>query len=327
MSRWLKPHYLLILLLALTQSSLAAEAARGTFTRNLTVTGPITLNVRTGSGNITVRSGETSVVHVQATIHARESWMDGGMSAEEKVRRIQQNPPIEQNGNSISIGRIDNEELRRNVSIDYEITLPPETELTAESGSGDQVVTGIRGPVDAGTGSGNIHLTRIAGRTRAHAGSGDITVEEVRADTEVRTGSGNIVGKGISGGFDAQTGSGDVTLEQVAGGDVSARTGSGNVQLRGVHGSLKAHTGSGDVVADGELTGGWDIETGSGNVRVSFPANASFNLNAHSSSGDVTFNRAVQVQGTMKRNRIEGKVGNGGSLLTLRTGSGDITIN
>lgn len=321
-----KWYVLLLSLFALGQLAAAAEAARGTFTRDLKVSGPVDLSVHTGSGNITVRSGETAGVHVLATIHARESWT-GGMSAEEKVRKIQQNPPIVQNGNTIDIGRISDEELRRNVSIDYEVTVPPDTQLEAESGSGDQVITGLERAVEAGTGSGNIHLTRIGERARTHAGSGDITLEEVRGDVEARTGSGNVIAKSISGGLDAQTGSGDVTLEQVAKGDVSARTGSGNVKLQGVQGGLKAHTGSGDVYAEGEPIGGWEIETGSGNVRVSVPSTASFDLDARSSSGEVTVNRPITIQGTMKRNRIEGKAGNGGMLLTLRTGSGDIVIN
>jgi hypothetical protein len=38
-------------------------------------------------------------------------------------------------------------------------------------------------------------------------------------------------------------------------------------------------------------------------------------------------NRPVTVQGILKRNRVEGKVGNGGPLLSLHTGSGDIRID
>ena len=46
---------------------------------------------------------------------------DSEQGAEEKVRYIAANPPIEQTGSIISIGRIDKEEYRRNVSISYEI--------------------------------------------------------------------------------------------------------------------------------------------------------------------------------------------------------------
>jgi len=41
-----------------------------------------------------------------------------------EVRMIEQDPPVKQNGNSITIGHIDDRELRRNVSISYEVTVP-----------------------------------------------------------------------------------------------------------------------------------------------------------------------------------------------------------
>jgi DUF4097 and DUF4098 domain-containing protein YvlB len=94
-----------------------------------------------------------------------------------------------------------------------------------------------------------------------------------------------------------------------------------------VKGGLEAHTGSGDVTVDGEATSAWEVQTGSGNVDLRLPQNASFELRAESSSGSIRMDRPITVQGIMKRNRVEGKVGNGGPLLTLHTGSGDIRLD
>jgi len=97
--------------------------AEGSFERTLSVTGEVDLNVTTGSGSITVRPGESGRVYVKAQIRAR------GGDAEEKVRRLEASPPIEQNGNVIRIGRIEDRELRRNVSISYELVVPATTRL------------------------------------------------------------------------------------------------------------------------------------------------------------------------------------------------------
>ncbi|HEY6936884.1 MAG TPA: hypothetical protein VI424_07015, partial [Terriglobales bacterium] len=131
----------------------AQAAARGSFQRTLTVTGPVDLDVSTGSGDIDVHSGAVGSVQVTGRIKV-SGW---GGNGDEKVRRLEQNPPIEQNGNSIRIGYITDPDLRRNVSIDYQIVVPQATSLTSHTGSGDQKIDGIKGPLEARSGSGDMH--------------------------------------------------------------------------------------------------------------------------------------------------------------------------
>jgi len=47
-------------------------------------------------------------------------------NAEAKIKRLEDNPPIQQSGNDIRIGHIDDPELRHNISISYEVTVPAE---------------------------------------------------------------------------------------------------------------------------------------------------------------------------------------------------------
>ena len=104
---------LLLALVALAAVQLQA-AETGSFDKTLQVSGAVDLNVMSGSGNITMRTGASSVVHVSAKIRARDQWFGGGMSAHEKIQKIQANPPIEQTGNTIRIGRIEDRELQQN---------------------------------------------------------------------------------------------------------------------------------------------------------------------------------------------------------------------
>src|SRR6478752_6569668 len=122
----------------------AAAAAEGSFQRSLQVTGPVHMELSTGSGSVEVRTGSPGQVQVTGRIRAGE-WFSG--NAGEKIKRIEANPPIQRNGNDIRIGRIDDPELRHNISISYEVVVPPETDLKVQSGSGDQRVDGIRGPL------------------------------------------------------------------------------------------------------------------------------------------------------------------------------------
>jgi hypothetical protein len=317
-----------ILTLALFIASPALLLARvqGTFDRDLTVTGPVDMDVSTGSGDIKVTPGGTGTVHVHGLVKIGEDWFGGG-DANAKLQKIIQNPPIEQNGNIIHIGRIDDPELRRNISISYEIVVPAETRLSSKTGSGDQTVEGIRGPLQASTGSGNMHLSGIGAEIRASTGSGDVDLADIKGSARLSTGSGNIKGHGIGGAIEASTGSGDVVLEQTAPGNARVSTGSGNVELRNVKGTLVVGTGSGDVRAQGEPTGDWKVETGSGNVNLELPSNAGFDLYARSSSGRISVDQPITMQGNLNNKKeVRGKVRGGGYMVELRTGSGDIDV-
>jgi hypothetical protein len=317
-----------VVTLLLVVSSAAYAAVEGTFDRTLQVSGHVDLDVQSGSGNITVHSGNSNSVVIHGHVKASESWFGGGgLSADEKVKRIEQNPPIEQNGNSIRIGHISDEALRNNVSISYDVTVPKDTSLQSHTGSGDERITDLNGPVRANSGSGNLTIGSIASEVRANAGSGDLQITDIKGRVYTETGSGNIRATGVAGGFDARAGSGDITFEQAGSGSVHAQTGSGNIRLRNVSGGVEAGAGSGDVLVEGKMDSDWRIHTGSGEVEVKLPSDAKFNIDARSSSGNVEVHHPVIMQGSLKRNHIEGTVNGGGTLLDISTGSGTIRVN
>jgi DUF4097 and DUF4098 domain-containing protein YvlB len=306
--------------------SACASAAEGRFERTLTVTGPVELEITTGSGSINVTTGDSSTVRIRGTIRTSHGWLSDEASAENRVRALESNPPIEQNANFIRVGHIEDRSLTRNISISYELVVPAATRLRAETGSGSESIGGLHGPVRVKTGSGNLRIEDIGDEVHADTGSGDIEVHTVNGRLYASTGSGPIRATGISGPFVVTTGSGDVRLGQTSAGEGRVETGSGTLELRGLHGALHAKTGSGSITADGDLDGDWSLESGSGNLTVRLPSQAAFNLEAHTSSGRVTSAHDVTVQGTISRNDLRGRVGQGGFQLRLHTGSGNIHI-
>src|SRR6266704_1673345 len=317
---------LALLLTILGLAALPLSAATGHFERTLKVSGNVDLDVASGSGNITVHAGSGDTVYVSAKIHANNSWLFGG-NAEEKIRRIEQNPPVEQSGNSIHIGRNQDHELFHNISIDYDLTVPAQTRLNSHTGSGDEDIRGLQLPLVAKTGSGNVTVDNISGETRVSTGSGDLKISSIKGTLVAQTGSGNIRAEGVAGEVVVNSGSGNVEVHQVgASGSVRAETGSGNIRLHGVKGGLRADAGSGDIQAEGEPTGDWRLGAGSGNITLKVPAQANFNIDARTSSGSLNVKRSVTMQGAMAHNHIQGKVGSGGVLLDVHTGSGDIEL-
>jgi DUF4097 and DUF4098 domain-containing protein YvlB len=312
----------LIPLLAIVIVPVFAGAAEGTFERTLKVTGPVDLDVQTGSGNITVRAGLAGTVQVHGLIRVGMFEFHG----DEKLRTLQQNPPIEQTGNVIRIGRIADESLRRNVSISYEVTVPAETKLQSHTGSGRIELDGVRGPASAHSGSGSVKVSNIGSEVRVQTGSGHVELDNIQGEVHAETGSGSIRSTRIGGGFEGHTGSGSVQLAQTAPGNVRVRTGSGRVELENVKGSLRVSTGSGGITAQGEPAGRWDVETGSGNVHVRLPSQAAFEVHARTSSGSISTDHPVTVQGSYNKHELNGMVRGGGNFLDVRTSSGDIRI-
>jgi Toastrack DUF4097 len=298
----------------------------GGFERTLQVSGFVNLDISSGSGNITVRTGTNESVHIVARIHAGNSWLDWfGMSATDEIHKLESNPPIEQQGNSIRVGHMDGWQLH-NISIDYDVTAPSQTALVSRTESGDQSISGLKLASAATAGSGSITIENIDADVRLRTGSGDLKITSVKS-LNAEIGSGNIRATHVAGEVVANTGSGSIEIEQVAPGNARISTGSGDVTLHGAKAAVRVETGSGEVHVEGEPTSDWHISTASGSIGLKLPAQASFDLDARTTSGSLKMDRAITVTGLVSRDRLQGKVGNGGALLDAHTASGNVEID
>jgi hypothetical protein len=295
-----------VLLFVLASALAGFASVAGTFDRSFQVNGAVDLEVLTRSGDITIRSGSAGSVSIHGKIHTSNSWFERGHEGE--VQELEKNPPLRQNGNSIRVDYVN----MRDISVDYEITVPENTTVRTHSGSGDQSVEGIKGNIDLEAGSGDMQLSRLTGELR------------------FQTGSGNVRGRELSGPARIKAGSGDIEVEEVGAGDVDIRTGSGNITVSGVNGGFSAEAGSGDIRGNGTPKSLWNIRTGSGNVDLRVPSESGFNVDISSNSGTVVVDHPVTttVQGRVQeRKSVVGKVGNGGPTISVHTGSGDIRLD
>jgi hypothetical protein len=273
----------------LTLATAAAFAADSNFDRTLNVSGSPNVSVSTGSGYIHLNPGSGNQVHIVAHVRSSHGWMSGGSDVDSRIQQIVSNPPIVQNGNDITIGERHSNDLYRNINIDYEITLPKSSGISAATGSGD------------------------------------IQIQDVGASVKAQSGSGSVHVHGVQGPATLGTGSGDIELLQTGPGDVKAETGSGSIRLQGLAGALKASTGSGDIDAQGQPTADWKLSTGSGSVGLAV-GNAHFNLDADTGSGGINVSQPITMQGSLNKHHVSGIVNGGGPTVRVGTGSGDIQI-
>jgi DUF4097 and DUF4098 domain-containing protein YvlB len=280
--------------------------SEGQFDRTLQVSGAVNLDLTTGSGDVSIKTGGSNQVVIRGRVRSNNEWFGG--NADSLVHSVESNPPIEQNGSTIRIGYNLPEDAKRHVSISYEITVPADTTVQASSGSGEIQVQGVRSPV------------------KLHTGSGDIRVLDLGPQSHMDTGSGNIRAESVAGPFSAGTGSGDIQADLTGSGDVDVHTGSGSIRVRGVKGGLRARTGSGGINADGDVKGAWQLHSGSGNIRMALASGGGFNLNVHTSSGSIHSDLPITIQGTIGHRELKGAVRGGGPEVEVSTGSGDVDI-
>ena len=301
----MRKHCTAVFLALLLAPALLQAGTEGHFDRTLQVSGTVSLDVTTGSGDITIKAGGANQVVVHGTVHSNNGWFS---NAESAIHTVESNPPIQQSGNSIRIGYNLPEDVRRHVSISYEIAVPADTTVQTHSGSGDIGVEGVRAQVQAQTGSGEIRLRNVGGSSHVQTGSGGIRAENVAAP------------------FYAHAGSGDIAADLTGSGDVDVQTGSGGIHLRGFKGGLRARSGSGDLSADGSVGGSWSLHTGSGSIRLAVGSGSGFNLDVHTSSGTIHSDLPITVQGSLGRQELKGTVRGGGPEVEVSSGSGDVDI-
>ena len=300
-----------------------ASDVRGAFDRNFNVNGAVSLNVENGSGSVNVRRGGSGSVSIHAEIRSN-NWL--GSASDSDIKEIEQNPPVKQDGNNIRIYKVEGS-LGRHISINYEINVPEETKVDAQTGSGSVTVEMIKGPATVATGSGSIRVRQIASQAQASTGSGSIEINDIQGPVQVKTGSGSINGEGIAGAFRGETGSGHMEVRLSAPGDVYATTGSGHITLEGVDGKLYAHTGSGGLEVSGSPRSDWELHSGSGGVTLHVPNNMGFDIDAHAGSGSVNVAGPITMESSMSnRHEVRGKVRGGGARVEATTGSGSISI-
>lgn len=268
---------------ALLALPIYAYSAEGTFDKTVSVHSPVTLDISTGSGYIHITPGNDNQIHIVGHVKANRGSFSM-TSPEERVQEVVNHPPIEQVGNIVRVGK-----GVRNVSIDYDVTAPKDSELMANSGSGD------------------------------------LRIQSVGKNAKLSTGSGSIEADGLRGNVSLETGSGDIKAQLMESGDVKAGTGSGSIHLAGVQSALKAETGSGDIEVQGRPGSNWKVGTGSGSISLN-TGNASFTIDASTGSGSIKSDIPLAMEGSLSRHHVTAKANGGGPLVRIETGSGSIRI-
>lgn len=249
-----------------------AADSEATFDKTLSVSASPTVVISTGSGYTHVTAGPDNQFHIIGHVHSHPGWLFSSAN-EDSVKQIAANPPISQSGNTITVAIPHTDSnFSRNISIDYDVTTPRSTNLTAHTGSGSIQINGMQSFVSADSGSGSLHLSLAASsEVKAHTGSGSIHIDGIAGGLNASTGSGSIeVAGNLTTDWHLSTGAGSIRLKLAdnARFTLDASTGAGTVHIDQpivMQGSLNRHHVSGTVNGGGPTI---RATTGAGSITI-----------------------------------------------------------
>src|SRR5205814_6750083 len=313
----------LVLLTAVAASAAcnAGPSVNGTFDRNYNVTGPIRLEITNASGDVDITGSSDGKVHVRGDVRASGFGFD---NPQKRLDDTVANPPIEQTGDTIRIGK--EMSRMRNVSIAYVIQVPCDTEVSATVASGAQTIRGVRGPVKVQAASGSIRVEKIERYTQLTTASGSISATNVGNDLRVSSASGSVTVTKVRGDVDVSAISGVLRISS-PGGRVEAGTASGDVDIQGAAHDVKAHAASGRVFVQGNpgADNYWELKTASAVVQLAIPASANLHISAEAVSGEIRSDIPIVVEEQGKHS-LRAHMGSGGGRVDIHTVSGEIRI-
>lgn len=260
------------------------------------VDGPVEIEIRLASGDITIDPTLDGRVEVELTANDEES------------QRLVDEARIELNG-----GRVEIEVPQRRGGFSFNfnfgrqgitclVRCPQGSLLSVKSKSADFRARGTIGGLNLSTASGDVECDRVSGGLNVKSASGDVRVREVGGGVSVQTASGDIDLDVVRGAISAASASGDLTIGEaydnvsantvsgdqehgaVMRGHVSAQSVSGDVEIAVRRGSkvyLDCNTLSGDTSSDLEVSG--DAPAGDGPL---------VEIRAKTVSGDIHITRA-----------------------------------
>lgn len=294
----------------------------GSFDRNFNVTGPIRLELTNASGDVDITGSADGKVHVHADVRA------SGMGFDNPQKRLDDtlaNPPIEQKGDTIRIGK----ELSHmsNISIAYTIQVPHDTEVNVTAASGAQTIRGVRGPVKVNAASGAIRVEKIDLHAQLTTASGSISATDIGNDVRVSTASGSVSISDAKGDVRVNALAGVIRVAK-PGGRVEADTMSGAVEIQGAANNVKAHAASGRVSIQGNpgADSYWELKTVSGGVQLNVPMTANFHLSAEAVSGEIRTDIPIVIEEQGKHS-LRAHLGSGGGRVEVHTVSGEIRVS
>ena len=278
-----------LLILVLLTTSLTACGPTETRMNTFSVGVSPEVEVEVGNGNVSLVVGEAGEINVETVLRNPDNI----------------DYKVYQEGNKIIVDA----ETRFSSRADMTLTVPKNT--------GFGVVIG----------NGNVKVVDIEAAGGVVCGNGSLSLEGVKGDVSGNIGNGGITASDITGSCTFTIGNGNGTVSNATG-SLALYIGNGTITVRASRGSFGLTSGNGQIRFQGELTPGSKntLGTGNGAVTAELTGTPSVALDLEiQHRGKIRHSSAVKVR-EKSQYHLKGTIGDGEAELTIRTGTGNITI-
>jgi DUF4097 and DUF4098 domain-containing protein YvlB len=201
--------------------------------------------------------------------------------------------------------------------------------VTVEDSNGSITAKEIKGKANFTTSFGSIDASVLRKGVKATTGNGQITLSDVGGDAAVKTSFGSINVQRVNGNLKLENSNGAVVVNSVNG-EATAKNSFGSVTMDDVAGAITVTNQNGAVMVSEARTStgckGVTAKTSFAPIQVRIAENNGYTVNARTSFGRISSELPLTTSGQMGGDSLNGKIGNGGCVLSLTNSNGNIEI-
>jgi len=223
--------------------------------------------------------------------------------------------------------------VNQSIGVDFNITIPKQTDLRCDSSRGSIEVSNLEGNMNGKTSRGSISINNLCGSAQLHTSRGSITCDGVSGDNfKLKNSRGNInvstvsvesldlessrgsinVSESSASKMRIFTSRGHVTCNEITANDLTGGSSRGNVKI------IYAATSPAQINAD--------LAVSRGNIELTAPSNYAGQIELTARRGSINTDLPIKVKGDLGKKRITGTIGQGSGKLYLKTSRGSISI-
>ena len=318
------------------------------------------ITIRNGRGDISVRSGDDSQIHVDGKKNIK-AWNETDAEHIASSMTFE----IAKNGDGYDV-RPANSSGDSRARVDLDVSVPKSGAVTIRNERGDVSVSDMSKPVTVNTTRGDVDVHSTAGDVTIDTGKGDVKVSDTKGNVKISGHGGEINVSSATGGLTIdgeffgpiradkiakgvrfvsqrtdltltqltghlETGSGNLEIAD-APGNLTLRTNSYDISIENAGGKVRVDNRNGDVEVRFSVPPKEDIEisNSSSPISLSLPESSNFDIvgDCHSCDIDSEFSSDSLKQTSSGGDaHLEGKYGKGrGPRITLKTSYGSISI-
>ena len=265
------------------------------------------VSISTAGGSISARGHADSEVRVEMYVRKRGKYLDPSDTDLSDYEIT-----IDSNGDDVVAEARRNNSSRGfwnsddNVSISFVVYAPENASVSGRTSGGSVSARNLSNTVSLRTSGGSVSVADVSGEIDLRTSGGSVNIQDASGTISGRTSGGSINVENVSGVVDLRTSGGSINLEEISA-KISARTSGG-----GIRGEFL--TFEEDI----------DLQTSGGSIRIELPETDHFNVDLR---GQRVNTQLRNFTGEFEKNRVRGRIGEGGPLLTAKTSGGSVNVS